>query len=64
MTRPVAKILEQARREGWPTSSIDALANHHLCAGLERDYVNDCFTDESCCPDPETGQPAPPARRP
>lgn len=42
MTRPVAEILEQAQRERWPTSSIDAMANHHLC-GLARDYVNDCF---------------------
>lgn len=32
MTRPVAEILEQAKREGWPTSYIDAMANHHLCA--------------------------------
>lgn len=28
--RPVAEILEQAQRENWPTSSIDAMANHHL----------------------------------
>jgi hypothetical protein len=31
MTRPVAEILEQTRREHWPTSFIDAMANHHLC---------------------------------
>lgn len=30
MTRPVAEILEQARLENWPTSSIDAMANHDL----------------------------------
>lgn len=43
MTRPVTEILEQARREGWPTSFIDAMANHHLCGNLARDYVNACF---------------------
>jgi hypothetical protein len=46
MNRPVAEILEQARREGWPTSYIDAMANHHLCGGLARDYVNECFVDQ------------------
>lgn len=30
MTRPVAEILEQARQENWPTSSIDAMTNHDL----------------------------------
>lgn len=53
MTRPVAEILEQAEREGWPTSSIDALTNHHLCGGLARDYVNDCFAGPARTP--ETG---------
>ena len=43
MTRPVADILKQAQREGWPTSSVDAMANHHLCGGITRDYVNHCF---------------------
>ncbi len=38
MTRPVAEILEQAEREGWPTSYIDAMANHHLCGNLARDF--------------------------
>lgn len=46
MTRPVAEILEQAAREQWPTSYIDAMANHHLCGNLARDYVNDCFAEE------------------
>jgi hypothetical protein len=44
MTWPVADILKQAQREGWPTSSVDAMANHHLCGNLlTRDYVNNCF---------------------
>jgi hypothetical protein len=43
MTRPVTEILEQAERENWPTSSIEAMANHHLCANRVRDYVNECF---------------------
>lgn len=46
MTRPVAEILEQAEREGWPTSYIDAMANHHLCGGITRDYVNRCIDIE------------------
>lgn len=44
MTRPVGEILEQAQREGWPTSLIDAMANHHQCGSPVRDYVNECFT--------------------
>jgi hypothetical protein len=40
---PAAAILAQAEREGWPTSSIDAMANHHMCGNLARDYVNECF---------------------
>lgn len=28
MTKPVAEILEKARREGWATSSIDAMTHH------------------------------------
>lgn len=44
MTRPVEEILEQARREGWPTSSIDAMAKHHLC-GNARDSANRWFED-------------------
>lgn len=42
MTRPVAEILEQAKREHWPTSSIDAMANHHLCTN---EPVNRWFED-------------------
>jgi hypothetical protein len=50
--RPVAEILEQAEREGWPTSSIDAMANHHLCGTPTQDYVNKWFTEEPRCPTP------------
>lgn len=53
MTRPIAEILEQAQREGWPTSSIDAMANHHLCE-------NRWFTDSgfpSLSPENRLGKP-------
>jgi hypothetical protein len=40
VTRPVAEILAEAQENNWPTSSIDAMANHHLCGGRTRD-VND-----------------------
>lgn len=43
MTRPVTEILAEAERDGWPTSSIDAMANHHLCGGIARDYGNNRF---------------------
>jgi hypothetical protein len=39
----IAELLARARVERWPTSSIDAMANHHLCGHLARDYVNECF---------------------
>jgi hypothetical protein len=45
VTRPVAEILAKAEREHWPTSFIDAMANHHLCGGITRDYVNECFSE-------------------
>lgn len=31
---PVHRILERAQREGWPTSYINAMSNHHLCGTL------------------------------
>lgn len=46
MTRPVADILAEAKRDGWPTSLIDAMANHHRCGHIARDYVNGCFVDQ------------------
>lgn len=55
MTLPVAEILERAQREGWPTSSIDAMANHHLCGNLARDYVNACFDTSEPAAGSETG---------
>lgn len=45
MTRPVADILAEAERDGWPTSLIDAMANHHLCGGLTREHGDDCSTE-------------------
>jgi hypothetical protein len=58
VTRPVAEILEQAKREGWPTSSIDAMANrHHLCANLlARDYVHDCFAGNAAAREDGPGE--------
>lgn len=50
MKRPVADILAEAKRDNWPTSSIDAMAKHHLCGNMARDYVNNCF--ETPEPDP------------
>lgn len=43
MTRPVADILAEAERDGWPTSYIAAMANHHLCGA--RPHVNDSTGD-------------------
>lgn len=56
MTRPVAEILEQAKREHWPTSSIDAMANHHLCTN---EPVNRWFEDSGVGGSPEGCGPAP-----
>lgn len=50
MTRPVAEILEQAKREHWPTSSIDAMANHHLCTN---EPVNRWFEDSGVGESPD-----------
>lgn len=47
---PVAEILAKAQEKGWPTSSIDAMANHHLCGHIARDYVNDCFVGHAAGP--------------
>lgn len=46
MTRPVADILAEAERDDWPTSSIDAMAKHHLCGNFAREHVNDYSTEE------------------
>jgi hypothetical protein len=57
MTQPVAEILERAKREGWPTSSVDALANHHLCANLlTRDYVHECFAGNAAAREDGPGE--------
>lgn len=58
--RPVAEILEQAQRENWPTSYIDAMANHHLCSRWFRDSGDEGPPDGAVpVPDPDAGT-APP----
>jgi len=59
MTRPVAEILAEAERDGWPTSSIDAMTNHHLCGGRSPKDSGVGGTPEGCGSSPRQ-EPHPP----